>query len=78
MYQLLEHQQTILASMETGTSTDVVYLDFAKAYDKVDYGVLVSKLRAIGINGQLLKWINRFLSCPSSTEGPVISGILCR
>ena len=63
MYQLLEHQQTILASMETGTSTDVVYLDFAKAYDKVDYGVLVSKLRAIGINGQLLKWINRFLSC---------------
>ena len=49
--QLLEHQQQILASLEAGTNLDKVYLDFAKAFDKVDYGILLSKLRSIGISG---------------------------
>ena len=32
---------------------DLIYLDFAKAFDKVDHGILLRKLREIGISGNL-------------------------
>ena len=59
--QLMEHQQKILSYLEEGCDVDVVYLDFAKAFDKVDYGVLIHKLKLIGIGGKLLQWIYCFL-----------------
>ena len=59
--QLLEHHQRILLTMEGGKDTDIIYLDFAKAFDKVDYSILVAKLKSIGIGGNLLKWLNSFL-----------------
>ena len=34
-------------------SKDMVYLDFSKAFDKVDYGILLPKLTALGITGNL-------------------------
>ena len=34
--QLLAHHEKILRHMESGADVDVVYLDFAKAFDKVD------------------------------------------
>ena len=82
--QLLEHQQRILSILAEGLSVDVVYLDFAKAFDKVDYSVLVRKLKALGISGQLLRWLNSFLTgrnqaiCVDGTmsnESPVRSGV---
>ena len=82
--QLLEHQQRILAALESGGNMDVIYLDFSKAFDKVDYGILLSKLRAIGFSGYLLKWIHSFLvgrkqainiEGSLSTAGPVTSGV---
>ena len=60
--QVLEHQMKILSYLEEGKEDDVVYLDFAKAaFDKVDYGVLLQKLKHVGISGFLLKWNNSFL-----------------
>ena len=53
--QLLAHYQEILKEMSNGHCVDVVYLDFAKAFDKVDHGVLEEKLRRIGISGKL--WV---------------------
>ncbi len=41
---------------------DMIYLDFAKAFDKVDHGVLLHKLRSFGISGSLGKWIHSFLT----------------
>lgn len=82
--QLIEHQQQILSLLENGLQADVVYLDFAKAFDKVDYGILLRKLKVIGISGQLLRWLHSFLtdrrqtvfvSGYSSSEAPVISGV---
>ena len=32
---------------------DMIYLDFAKAFDKVDHGVLLHKLKSMGITGDL-------------------------
>ena len=35
--QLLEHHDEILQMMENGSSVDVLYADFSKAYDKIDH-----------------------------------------
>ena len=82
--QLLDHYFTILSDLEGGSEVDVVYLDFAKAFDKVDYGILVQKLKRLGIAGQVLKWINSFLTGRMqkvsignslSQAGAVLSGV---
>ena len=51
--QLLGHHEKILSALEHGQNVDVVYLDFAKAYDKVDHGILIHKVRDMGISGRL-------------------------
>ena len=82
--QLLAHYQEVLETMSNGECVDVVYLDFAKAFDKVDHGVLLEKLRRIGIAGPLLKWIEEFLKDRSqniaveetiSKDSSVVSGV---
>ena len=40
---------------------DVLYLDFQKAFDKVDHQRLKVKLDAVGIRGKLGKWIEDWL-----------------
>lgn len=41
---------------------DCIYLDFAKAFDRVSHSHLVVKLRALGFSGPLLRWIQSYLS----------------
>ena len=43
----------IMHMLEAGGSVDMVYLDFSKAFDKVDHGILFHKLKALGITGHL-------------------------
>jgi hypothetical protein len=43
--QLFELYRRLVALLEGGAGADVVYLDFAKAFDKVDHEVLFRKLR---------------------------------
>ena len=61
-----------------------MYLDFAKAFDKVDHSILINKLPKVGIRGRLLKWISDFLRGRKqfvavdgavSSESDVISGV---
>ena len=59
--QLLEHMEHILKSLEH-VNIDVVYLDFAKAFDKVDHKILMKKVKQFGITGKLYLWIESFLS----------------
>src|SRR6218665_3532915 len=40
----------------------IIYLDFAKAFDKVPHKRLAKKLQACGIRGQALNWIQSWLS----------------
>lgn len=41
---------------------DVIYIDFAKAFDKVVHEKLAIKLKSYGITGSAYKWISAFLS----------------
>ena len=40
---------------------DSIYLDFSKAFDKCDHGIILQKLAKLGIGGNLLRWIESFL-----------------
>ena len=65
--QLLIHVDDILENALQGLETDVIYLDFAKAFDKVDHDILVRKLTFFGINGLALAWLSDFLSARYQT-----------
>ena len=60
--QLLEHQDRLLSILEEGHNADSIYLDFSKAFDKVDIGLLCHKLRDMGISGNLGVLLHNFLS----------------
>ena len=47
----------------TGRKNDltIIFLDFAKAFDKVNHQSLITKLANYGIEGNLLNWIKFFL-----------------
>ena len=45
-----------------GKQTDLILLDFSKAFDKVNHSKLVLKLHSYGIRGPILRWIQAFLS----------------
>ena len=49
-------------SIENGTYADLVYLDFAKAFDSVQHNRLICKFHNYGISGNLLLWIRNFSS----------------
>ena len=60
--QLLSHYDGILEDLNAGVEVDVAYIDYAKAFDKVDVKTLLGKLHKYGIRGNLLKWIEAFLT----------------
>ena len=47
---------------DDGSSLDLIYLDFSKAFDKVPHEKLMKKAKAIGISGNLLRWIEQWLT----------------
>ena len=62
MSQVIQHHSYLIEVLEERSSADVVYLYFAKTIDKVDHGVLLRKLRNLGVGGKLLEWINIILT----------------
>ena len=49
-------------ALDEGHATDVIFLDFAKAFDTVPHKRLLHKLNRYGINGRMLKWLESFLT----------------
>ena len=82
--QLVQHYDKIIKLMEEGKNVDVVYLDYAKAFDKLDFGITLQKLHQLGISGRVHAWIKAFLSerhqvvhvrGSKSAMEPVVSGV---
>ena len=76
--------EEIHRNLKEGTQTDIILLDFSKAFDKVNHEKLILKLLNYGIRGKTLSWIKAFLNCRSQTvilegdcseEVPVTSGV---
>ena len=60
--QLLEFQNDIVANMNNGKQTDVIVMNFAKAFDKVGHRRLIDKMKYYGVGGKTNKWIENFLA----------------
>jgi len=60
--QLLECLESWTRILDNYGCIDVIYFDFQKAFDTVPHHRLLMKLKAYGIQDQLLKWIESFLS----------------
>ena len=56
-----------------GKQTDLILLDFSKAFDKDAHEKLLLKLHHYGIRGDTLKWIKDFLD--NQKQAVVINGI---
>jgi len=59
---LLEFLEYITSDVDRGKLVDVTYLDFQKAFDKVPYARLLSKLKAHGLSSHVLFWIGEWLN----------------
>ena len=59
--QLLELMEIWTDLLDKGSAWDCIYLDFAKAFDKVPHHRLSKKLKGMGIKGNLHKWLESFL-----------------
>jgi hypothetical protein len=71
--QLLEHVDTLINILQDDSNADVVYLDFAKAFDKVDFSIVLNKISNLGINGKLYEWIKSFLT--NRYQSVIVNGI---
>lgn len=58
---LLDFLELVTKWLDDGKPVDLVYLDFAKAFDKVPFMRLFKKLEAHGINDRVIEWIKSWL-----------------
>ena len=84
--QLLTHWDQVLDLLEQGQTVDVIYTDFAKAFDKCETNVLHHTLRDCGVKGKMGRWIAAFLDPATRMQAvgvdgsisdltPVVSGV---
>ena len=59
---LLVYLETLTRLINEGHCVDVLYLDFAKAFDKVPHRKLMDKCRGLGVGGRVLEWIRKWLT----------------
>ena len=59
---LLHCMEEVTSILDEGLSADILYLDFSKAFDKVQHQRLINKLQCLGIGGSILAWIQAWLS----------------
>ena len=59
---LIEYLDTLTKLVDEGHNIDVIYLDFAKAFDKVPHRRLLQKMEMHGISGKVVSWIQSWLT----------------
>ena len=59
---LLIYLEQVTSEIDKGVPVDTLYLDFAKAFDKVPHLRLIEKIAANGIGGKISRWIKCWLT----------------
>ena len=82
--QLILTIHDLARGIEEKEQTDLILLDFAKAFDKVSHRLLLHKIEHYGVRGHTLHWVKDFLSDRTqqvlvdgqiSSEAKVTSGV---
>ena len=60
--QLLTALNCWTKSLEEGCSVDIIYFNFAKAFDSVPHNRLFTKVESYRLTGNLLNWLKSFLA----------------
>ena len=60
--QLLHMMEDLTRLIDDKQNVDMIYFDFKKAFDTVPHNRLLTKLEYYGITGNILSWIENFLS----------------
>ena len=71
--QLVMLVDEIAKNMQIWKQTDLILLDFSKAFDKIAPEKLISKLHFYGIRGKTLSWVKDFLD--SRSQAVVLNGV---
>ena len=66
----------ILDGLEQADGVDSVYLDFSKAFDKVETGVLLHILKDSKVLGKVGVWIGKFLDSSCRQQAVAVEGRL--
>lgn len=69
---LMEYVSSVADAIVDGGQVDTVYTDFAKAFDKVDHAILLSKLSSFGLSTSMINWFSSYLR--DRTQVVVIGG----
>ena len=73
--QLVEFCDSLHLSLNSNIRSDVIYFDFAKAFDSVNHDLILEKLKSVySINGLLLSFIANYLK--NRNQSVVIGGYL--
>lgn len=59
--QLLNILDDWTSALDSGKQVEIIYTDFAKAFDKVPHQRMLVKLRGYGLDSKLISWIGDFL-----------------
>ena len=70
--QLILTTNDLVQSLDRRSQTDMIIMDFSKAFDTVPHNRLLCKLQNYGIRGNTLNWITNFLK--SRKQRVVVSG----
>ena len=73
--QLLSVFHNIGHNLDRNLQTDILYLDFSKAFDSVDHSILLTKLCGYGLTGSVLCWFGDYLH--GRTQRVVVDGATC-
>ena len=58
---LLDFFEYVTKEVDNGNPVDAIYLDFSKAFDRVPFERLLSKLKSHNVGGNVHKWISNWL-----------------
>ncbi|XP_045450173.1 uncharacterized protein LOC123658926 [Melitaea cinxia] len=59
---LLEYKSYLCKVFAKCGQVDSIYTDFSKAFDRVNHSILTHKLARYGVHGNLLRWVESYLS----------------